>query len=591
MQAHRFQAYATLIVVLTIGLEARSEDRTTDEFKQYVAGRMRDRLDASELDGVAGLVDRDSNGVISDEEFATRFEAIQSTIAAATTARGKASVQRGNTPNALRSVLSAAGTTDAVVLLITSRELLPAWQPFAEWKTSIGKPTKVVSVDQLAQDYPAKTVQESIRLGVQDHIDNHRTRWVILGGDCLPNGAGVVPGGHITEHAFGEGGIPTDIVYLSKTDWDADDDGVYGEWPDDRDAITYPDGSVGLGRIPVRTADDVAAVTEKIISYESKYPTDGFAKQMIYTCTVPGAYPKVRRSWDDYVSTNWDGQAARYFANQTPWDEDDAPGSYELSANNLTKLLNSKSIGKLHIHGHGFLPAWVLEDSAFQGQDVEKLTNEHAYPLITTVSCFTGQFDARQDPSIVEKMIRQPKAGSVAIVAPIRTGKPHFADPADMYRMVTEGKLDGTTLTMTRYWCHGIKDGATTGEALMMAKADMADDAKQSPNYHLCVCELNLLGDPTLDMRSAAPRLPTIRAPKTIALGDQVLSIKTDAPNCTICVWQGQDLYHVESADSRGVAKFEIAPKQAGELLVTASGSNLNAARTTIRCVERTTGD
>ena len=36
--------------------------------------------------------------------------------------------------------------------------------------------------------------------------------------------------------------IPTDIFYLSKKDWDADDDGIFGEWEEDRDSIDYPDG-------------------------------------------------------------------------------------------------------------------------------------------------------------------------------------------------------------------------------------------------------------------------------------------------------------------------------------------------------------
>lgn len=473
----------------------------------------------------------------------------------------------------------------ASILLITSSDLQPHWQPFAAWKTSTGKPTKIITVDQAAKDYPASNVQESLRLCVRDHIDHRSTRWVILGGDCLANGDGVVPAGHTTSHAMEPAGIPTDIVYLSKTNWDADGDGVYGEWPEDRKAISYPDGSVGLGRIPVRTAGDVAAITEKVIAYESNYPADNFAKQMIYTCTVPMAYAKVRRSWDDYVSKVWTGAAQRYFLNETPWDKPGKAGSHKLSAENLVELLNGKTIGKLHIHGHGFSPAWVLDESAFQSSHVDQLNNEGAYPLITTVSCFTGQFDAPQDPCIVEKMIRQPKAGSVAIVAPIRTGKPHFADPADLRLMVMEGKLDGTTLTMTRYWRHGMESGVTTGEAIMMAKADMADDAKKSPNYHLCVCELNLLGDPTLCMRSEIPRSPQVGYPESISMGEQPIVIETDVPGCTVCLQQSGDYYQAMTTDAQGLAKFDVTPSNSGEIQVTVTGKNLNVSTGAIQCI------
>lgn len=473
---------------------------------------------------------------------------------------------------------------DYTVLLITSEELAPAWHEFADWKTQCGKRTRIVTVSEAKESHPHKVVQESIRLLVRDYIENHQTRWVILGGDCTPDGKGVVPGGHTTIHDIEPHGIPTDIVYISPTDWDADGDGVYGEWNDDRSAITYPDGTIGLGRIPVRTADDVEAFTEKVIQYESQYPTDSFASEMVYTCTVPGAYPKVRRSWDDYVSKAWKaGSSRRYFSDETPWDKPNDPGSYDLSANNLLKLINKKSVGKIHLHGHGFLPAWVLDESYFTLRQINQLSNEGAYPLITTVSCFTGQYDADADPSIVESMIRKPKGGSVAIVAPVRTGKPHFAKRSDLMLMVTEGKLDGTTQTMTRYWTHGLGENKTTGEAIMLAKADMAEDAKASPNYHLCVCELNLLGDPTLDMRATSPRKSNVVIPASVPAGKQTIQLQTDTPGVTVCLWQA-NTYLTATADEAGEVRFDCDLEAQRKVKLTITGPSLNAQTYEILC-------
>ncbi|MHC5021590.1 MAG: hypothetical protein ACYTGX_16080, partial [Planctomycetota bacterium] len=39
------------------------------------------------------------------------------------------------------------------VLLITSAELAEAWKPFADWKTRLGKPTVIVSLDTIAGEY------------------------------------------------------------------------------------------------------------------------------------------------------------------------------------------------------------------------------------------------------------------------------------------------------------------------------------------------------------------------------------------------------------------------------------------------------
>ena len=478
---------------------------------------------------------------------------------------------------------TATGTADqpadpdaATVLLITSEDLAEAWQPFADWKTAGGKRTKIMTVQQIDQKFTADNIQEKIRLCVRDHIDNYQTRWVVLGGDSLPGGKGVVPGGHTTFHRQEPKGIPTDIVYLSPTNWDDDGDGKYGEFKDDRDAITYPDGSVGLGRIPVRTKENVAAFTEKVIAYESQYPTDGFAKRIIYTCTDSPAYPKVRNSWDKYLSDVWDGEMGRYFSQETPWD-DGKPGSYPLSAKNLVKLFNDKTTGKLHIHGHGLLPFWVLEKhSKFTDKHVKQLENEGAYPLMTTVSCHTGEYDSAKDPCIVEQMIRQPKGGSVAIVAPVRTGKPHFAKRSDFRLMVSEGKLDGTTMTMTRYWTFGMDEKVTTGEAFMKAKSAMVEDGEKAAGYHLCLCELNLLGDPTLDMRAENPRSPKLVSPDQIGLGQQQIEISTDIPGSTICLWKGEEVYEVTKTDKDGKVVFSINPSSGGELSISVSGPSLN---------------
>ena len=461
---------------------------------------------------------------------------------------------------------------DVPVLLITAESLSKSWLPFAKWKTINGKLTKIVTVEKIEEEYKAKNIQEKIRLCVRDHIENHKTKWVVLGGDCLRNGKGLVPGGHTTVHRQEPKGIPTDIVYLSKTDWDADDDGIYGEFEDDRKEITYPDGSVGLGRIPVRTTADVAAFTQKVIDYESKYPTTSFARSMIYTCTDSPAYPKVRNSWDKYLSKEWNGKMGRFFSQETPWDEDGVPGSYPLSAENLVDLFNKKGTGKLHIHGHGNLPQWILEKSRFTGKHIGKLKNSEAYPLITTVSCNTGEFDSQQDPSIVEQMIRAPKAGSVAVVAPVRTGKPHFAKRSDFRLMVTQGKLDGTTLTMTRYWTYGLGGNHTTGESIMKAKNAMKDDASKSPSYHLCVCELNLLGDPTLDMRPNVPKVPSVSLSQS--KDDRSLVVSTSIPNCTVTIWSKHGVYHAEKADQRGDAKFSV--KKDEDLMITVAGESLN---------------
>jgi hypothetical protein len=310
---------AAVLLGLIVTSTSLAEDRTLAEFEKYLANKV-PNFSESQIRTLAKGVDRNSDGTISTAEFANRADVYRVIIARggffAKKKKGPASdASTDKTP--VRPAINSSAK--ATVLLVTANKLAAAWKPFADWKTRNGKVTKIVTVADIAKKYKAKSIQEKIRLCVREHIDNQGTRWVVLGGDSLPGGKGLVPGGHITVHAQEPRGIPTDIVYLSKTNWDADGDGIYGEWRDDQKAISYPDGSVGLGRIPVRTAADVAAFTEKVIGYEARYPETSFAKQMIYTCTVGAAYPKVRNSWDGYLSKAWTGgKVGRFFSKRHP---------------------------------------------------------------------------------------------------------------------------------------------------------------------------------------------------------------------------------------------------------------------------------
>jgi hypothetical protein len=481
---------------------------------------------------------------------------------------------------------------NSAILLITSDQLKESWKAFAKWKTSIGKPVKILTVSEIAKLYSGKDIQEKIRLCVLKHAETENTRWVILGGDSDQNGKGVVPDRDTPHTVMGRltyKNIPSDIYYISDKDWDANKDGIYGEWAKDKKNISYSNKwGTTIGRIPVRTTKDVKAYTDKIIEYESSYPKKNFAKKLIYTNTTPHSQPKVINSWDKYISQNWQkAEVVRFFHTKTPWDTKKA-GDYDLSPANWGKMINNKTAGKMHMHGHGFLPGWVLEKHKLvKSKEVSQLKNKEAYLIMTTVSCFTGQFDGPKDPCITESMLRAPQKGAVIIITPAREGVPIFHSPKDFKLMISEGKLDGTTETMTRFWMHGLKrqkDGSykTAGEAFYTAKQEMGEHAMKTSGYHWCQCEINFLGDPTLDMRAMDPVKPLVKHTQQVKRGLQDIVINTGIPNSTVCLWQSGDIYEVVKADSKGQAKLSIKAVNKGTISVTVSGANINAAKSTI---------
>jgi len=496
------------------------------------------------------------------------------------------------------------------VLLITDDSLAEAWQDFAVFKTRLGRPTTILTVQEIDAEYEGDDIQQKIRAAVQDYIENHGSRYIVLGGDSAPgdwpDGGGLVPDRDTIHRQMRYRDIPTDLYYLSPGNhgWDANGNGVYGEWPEDMDAVryTHPSGAA-IGRIPVRTAEDVASYTDKVIDYETNYPEDDFAEGIIYTNTVNGSEPKVRRSWDDYLSSVWEqGEVYRFYHTETEWDQDE-PGDYALNAEHWLEVVNHRTAGKMHMHGHGLLPIWALEhptgNSAVSRQVVDRLTNEDAYLVMTTVSCFTGQFDGRDDPSITESMLRAPDRGAVAIVAPSREGVPIFHNPQrDFPLMVSHGKLDGTTESMTRYWMNGLapqEDGTyrTLGEAFVAMKGQMAEHAERTAGYHWCQCELGFLGDPTLDMRARAVVTPVIVDIGAITRDDDegnlwveqvILETNLSArAGVVVCFWLDDEVYLTVTTNADGVAACGLPNgTDAGDLQVTISGPSMNTLSETI---------
>ncbi len=444
----------------------------------------------------------------------------------------------------------------ATVLLITPPELAEAWKPFAVWKKRIGKPVRILSTSQIAERYEAPDLQEKIRRCIRNHTDHLGTRWIILGGDSHENGTGGVPD-RDTLHRTKSGDyddLPTDIYYLSKKDWDSDNDGIYGEWEDDRESIDYPDGDVGLGRIPVRTAEEVRAYTDKVIAYESGYPGSDFATSMAYTCSLPSALDALQTDWDAHLSKVLKGGLVRHLSSG---QENSKP----FNSSNWINLLNSRESGKIHMHGGGLHHGWLLEDGTMiTANHVAQLRNEGAYPFITTTSCFTGEFDRGEDPSIGESMIRHPKAGAIAIVAPSR-----------------DGRQDGTHLSMTRFWEHGLGKKVSAGAAIMLVKADLAPEALKSASLHFSACSVNLLGDPTLGLRGTTPRTPRVAGPKKLPAGNLSLVIESDAPHSIVSLQDDFGLYAVTVSDESGNVVFPLNVVEESTITITVSGPEYNA--------------
>ncbi len=157
-------------------------------------------------------------------------------------------------------------------LIITSENLAPSIQFLKYWREITGFSTKVVYLSWILDHYEGVDTQQQIRNFLIDKYDQWGLRYVLIVGSkssipmryCYPDK---------DNHAY-SGKTPTDYYYADLTgDWDADNDGFYGEKSQDE-----PDflAELAVGRIPVDNPAIVDEICQKIIEFEQ---TDGSWKK------------------------------------------------------------------------------------------------------------------------------------------------------------------------------------------------------------------------------------------------------------------------------------------------------------------------
>ena len=467
--------------------------------------------------------------------------------------------------------INANANWPADVLLITSKDLAEAWRPFAIHKTKLGKRTEIVTVEAIQKSYEGADTQLRIKACITEFVESRSTRWVILGGDSAGSG-GVVPDRDTAHPKMEWPDVPTDVWYVSETDWDGNEDGEYGNWSKDRSAISYSTRAA-IGRIPVRTNADIEAFTAKVVAYETRYPKGIFATELVVTCTEEMGYERVDDMWA-IIGEGWDGSMKKYFADSTPWDGKQA-GDFALSPDNLCQQIEKQVASKWHLIGHGNPNSWVLEGGALTAERASEMDNQVPV-LITTVSCHTGRFDGEREPCAAEGMLRG-KGGAVLVIAPARPG---LTAPSVAGEELEGAKIDGLNLLYTRFWQYGLDGSAlTVGEAFAKARSEVAPDpkGKRGIKDHFTLCEVNLLGDPTLDFRATEPLELKIGGQREIKSDAKFLNVVTGAAGTTVCVWQEDNCYATADTGNEGRVRIPVSGLKAGKAWVTVCGPNVNA--------------
>ena len=357
-------------------------------------------------------------------------------------------------------VAPAAGTglrTGAAdYLVITAAALRSAAQELADYRSSRGLATRVVTTQEIYDEFSAGLPSP---FGIRDFIACAATTWrpapryVVLAGDGSFDYRGVTASGPSLVPPLmvdTPRGVATSDAALA----DGTGDGV-------------PD--VAVGRIPATTAAQLSGYVAKLKAYEAD--AGDWRRRAILAADDPDASGDFSAGAERLAATlPQDVAADRVYA-----------GSLGATAarSRLLQSLAQGAVAAAYI-GHAGVQQ-LADEGLLTSADVPALRTAPRLPVFLALTCVAGYISLPGGECIAETLVNQPDGGAVAVLAPSTSE----ADPDS----VAYGAQVLTGLFASR--------ATRIGPVVQKAAADFA--AGGGPR--LVVSTYNLLGDPATEVR------------------------------------------------------------------------------------------
>lgn len=189
---------------------------------------------------------------------------------------------------------------------------------------------------------------------------------------------------------------------------------------------------IGIGRIPVKTAAEATAVTEKIIYYSTNSPiVNGDWRNSICFVADDKEYSVFMEQAEDLASQvsnlNSSLNIDKIYLDAYP-EVSAAIGKTYPSANEAIDQRIDKGTLIINYTGHGGEAGWAQEQ-VLTLNDIAKWKSYNNLPVFITATCEFSRFDNPQLVSAGEQILLNPTGGAAALFTTIRLtfGSPNFA--------------------------------------------------------------------------------------------------------------------------------------------------------------------
>ncbi|NQU06136.1 MAG: hypothetical protein HQ568_08590, partial [Calditrichaeota bacterium] len=436
------------------------------------------------------------------------------------------------------------------ILLVTVDGLMEAAEEYAEWRNIRGQITHIVTVDDLIEQEEGDDDQDCIRNGIKTAYRDLEIGYVLLMGDTeqVPHRGlyGLVGQTQDLD-------IPGDLYYAGlDRNWNSDDDVRWGENTDDADLLA----EVYVGRMPGASNDEIRRITNKVMLYSDTPVIDDVLKALMLGeelgwNVMGGQYMDELYAGSNRLGHRTVGFPDRYHRHNL-YDRNG-----EWSGPNDLRPLFSQGYHLVHHLGHAFTNA-VFKLNVNQVTD-NRITNdgeENGFNIAYSQGCYAGAFDNRgTEPDnyfgfdcIGEKFVSGISNGFVAFLANGR------------YGWGNAQSVDGASQQFEREFIDAIfaEDITIIGETNQDSKEDIVNMCG-SGGMRWCYFQVNLLGDPIMDIWTEEPEEFDINCQDVILLGSEEFSVTVEGvEGATVCLSEDGDIYGLGVTDENGEVLLEL---------------------------------
>lgn len=384
------------------------------------------------------------------------------------------------------------------LLIVTTPELRLAADRLANVRNQQGIATQVFEVGSPQ----VGTTKESIRTFIQSRVKSQtcakRAQWVVLLGD-----APALPTWTLTrEIVFNDGSqVPSDLPYSQSS-------------------LSFYLPNVAVGRIPAGTLEQAVDAVNKQIFYGVQKPADptfyakatvaGFFQVKESGGTLPnGVFRESRRymtsitrvrkglqafgkTVDTFVTKN--AEAKPFFLNDGSLLPSDLWFTNNAYASTGTQIRDAINDGRWLVFHRDHAGPGGWGDPEFGAAEVDTLTNGNELPLVLSINCSSGAFDAAGQNGFSDRLLFRNGGGAVGVVSATRTTpsfvNEEFARP--LVDALTGGKVLGGSFTPLNRVSSMLLHGKLM---LLLAVSDGGDGAK----YYRDMLRLyQYFGDPSV---------------------------------------------------------------------------------------------